>query len=131
MIIIITSSVAILFISTIMMISVREQGREIGMLRAIGISKGTIMKHILTESIIICILGFIIGLIMGYVGAGILNEIIRSTEESIPAGIEITHISLDIILQVCLITLTIGILAGVIPAGWAARLEPVESIRKV
>jgi ABC-type lipoprotein release transport system permease subunit len=131
MIIVITSLVVVLFISTIMVISVREQGREIGMLRAIGISKSTIIKYIVIESVFICILGFILGIILGYAGAGMLDDIIRNTEDDIPVGIEITTITPDLIIQVSLITFVIGILASVTPAVWAARLQPVESIRKI
>jgi ABC-type lipoprotein release transport system permease subunit len=131
MIIIITSAVVMLFISTIMMISVREQGREIGMLRAIGISKSTIIKYILMESVLICMLGFLFGVILGYIGSGILEEIIINTQDEIPVGIEITSITYDLVLQVSLITLAIGVLASLVPAAWASKLTPVESIRKI
>lgn len=131
MIIIITSAVVILFISTIMMISVREQGRDIGMMRAIGISRSTIVKYILTESVIICLLGFVFGLVIGYAGAGILEDIILSTEDQIPAGLELTRVTPDLIIQVSFITIFMGVLSGIIPAAWAAKLTPVESIRKI
>lgn len=131
MIIIITSLVVVLFISTIMMISVQEQGHEIGMLRAIGISKKTIIKQILAESIVICLIGFVAGLIFGYVGADLLEEYILSTEGEIPAGVKLTKITPELILQVSFITLAIGILAGVIPALWASKVTPIRAIRKV
>ncbi|UCH89367.1 MAG: ABC transporter permease [Thermoplasmata archaeon] len=131
MIVIITSCVVVLFISTIMMISVREQGREIGMMRAIGISRTTIVKYILAESLIICILGFIFGVIFGFIGANILEDIILNAEDEIPVGIEVTTVTTELILQVSAITIFIGILASIIPAAWSARLQPVESIRKV
>jgi ABC-type lipoprotein release transport system permease subunit len=131
MIIIITSAVVILFISTIMMISVQEQRREIGMMRAIGISKSTVVRYILVESVVICLIGFIIGLVMGYVGSSVLEEIILSTEDTIPVGVELTTITPDLVFSVSFITILIGIIAGVVPAAWAANLAPVESIRKI
>jgi ABC-type lipoprotein release transport system permease subunit len=131
MIIIITTSVVILFISTIMMISVQEQGREIGMLRAIGISRATVIKYIVIESIIICLIGFVVGVVFGYIGAGLLESIILGSEDQIPVGIKLTSVTPALVLQVSFITIFIGIIAAVIPAVWAARLVPVESIRKV
>lgn len=131
MILIITTFVVILFVSTIMMISVQEQGKEIGMLRAIGISKSTIVKNILAESIMICLIGFIAGALLGIIGSSLLEDFIRSTEQEIPVGIEITTITPGLVLTVSFITIIIGILASIIPAIWASRLVPVESIRKV
>jgi putative ABC transport system permease protein len=131
MIIVITSCVVILFISTIMMISVRERSREIGMLRAIGISKKTIINYILLESIFICAVGFVIGLLFGVIGADILDEVLAGAEEEIPVGVELTTITPGLIFQVSFLTILIGILASLVPAAWASKLMPVDSIRKI
>jgi putative ABC transport system permease protein len=113
------------------MISVRERSKEIGMLRAIGISKRTIIKYVLAESILVCMIGFIIGLSLGIVGADILDEFLKSTEEDIPVGVELTTVTPELVFQVSSITLLIGIMASLVPAAWASKLLPVESIRKI
>lgn len=129
MVIVITAVIALLFIATVMMISVRERTREIGVLKAIGISNTTIFKMVLTESVIICVIASIIGLILGYFGSIILEDYIKSTEPFIPYGLSITKITPGLIGQIIIIALIIGIIAGLLPALWASRLNPVETLR--
>jgi putative ABC transport system permease protein len=129
MVITITAIVALLFIATVMMISVRERTREIGVLKAIGISNSTIFKMVLTESVILCIIASAAGLVLGIIGSGVLDEYIRSTEEFIPYGLSITKITPSLILQILVIALIIGISAGLLPAYWAGKLNPADTLR--
>jgi ABC-type lipoprotein release transport system permease subunit len=61
--------IGMLFVATIMIVSVIERTREIGMLRAIGISRRTVFTQVLTESMILVLLGALIGIAPGYCGA--------------------------------------------------------------
>ncbi len=129
MVIIITILIAALFISTILMISTRERTKEIGALRAIGISKLTINKFIFKESLVICILGLLFGFILGIIGSMALNHYIISTYPYIPEDVKITVITPILLTQVTIITLTIALLACLAPSYWAAKLNPAETIR--
>ncbi len=129
MVVIITVFVAILFISTVLMISTRERSMEIGALRAIGISKLTISKFIFKESVIICTFALIIGLILGYISSNFINDYIINIQPFLPAGFRVTRITPYLILQVSAITFLIALLAGLAPSYWAMRLKPVETLR--
>ncbi len=129
MVIIITILIAALFISTILMISTRERTKEIGALRAIGISKFTINKFILKESLLICIFGLVLGIIIGIIGSYALNQYIISTYTYIPGNIRITVITPLLIIQITTITLIIALLASLAPSYWASKLKPADTIR--
>jgi ABC-type lipoprotein release transport system permease subunit len=129
MVVIITILVAILFISTVLMISTRERSMEIGALRAIGISKGTISKFIFKESLIICLIALAIGLIIGYFASDYINSYIISTQPIVPEGFKVTMITPTLIAQVSILTVIISLLAALGPSYWAMRLKPVETLR--
>jgi ABC-type lipoprotein release transport system permease subunit len=129
MVVIITILVATLFITTVLMISTRERGKEIGALRAIGISKGTINKLILKESFVICIIALIIGLILGYFASNFINDYVTNIQPFLPSGFKVTLITPVLILQVTILSIVIALLASLGPCYWAMRLNPVETLR--
>jgi len=107
-------------ILTIMSIAVNERTNEIGLLRALGSSQRQISVLFLGEALALSMLGGTIGLIIG-AGAA---EIIEWLLPALP-----TQLSLNYILLAELVAITIGLLAGVIPARRAANLDPVEALR--
>ena len=129
MVVIITILVATLFITTVLMISTRERGKEIGALRAIGISKTTINKMILKESFIICLIALVIGLVLGYLASNFINDYIINLQPFIPSGFRVTLITPILIAQVTLLSIVIALLASLGPCYWAMRLNPVETLR--
>ncbi len=126
----ITMVVALLFIVTVMVISVKERTREIGALRAIGFSRSSIFKMVLLEGFIIAAAGFIIGLFFGFIDAWVLDEYIRRTVTGIPAGIHVTEITWVVVLQVTLLGMLIGAVAGLLPAYWATRVNIAQTLRQ-
>ncbi len=106
-------------IANIMFVTVKERTPIIGLKKAIGAKKRSILSEFLLESAIICILGGIIGLILVYLLTVILTSVFNFPV-FISGGILFLAISLCII---------IGILAGIIPALSASRLDPVVAIR--
>lgn len=106
-------------IANIMFVTVKERTSIIGLKKAIGAKKRSILLEFLLEAAIICVLGGIMGLLLVYVLTLILTNIF-----SFPV-----YISSGILLLAISICIFIGIIAGIIPAISAARLDPVVAIR--
>jgi putative ABC transport system permease protein len=106
-------------IANIMFVTVKERTPIIGLKKAIGAKKRSILSEFLLESAIICILGGLIGLILVYILTLILTGVFN-----FPVYISVGILTLAI--SICII---IGILSGIIPALTAARLDPVVAIR--
>jgi len=130
MVIVITTAVALMFISTIMVISVREMQGEIGVLRAMGLSKLTVFKSILAESLLICMSGYFLGVLFGFVGARVLNWYIKTTEEYIPVDFQVTVITPNVIIYAALFALVMGCISGMIPAIWTTRLNITQVLKE-
>lgn len=106
-------------IANIMFVTVKERTAMIGLKKAIGAKRSSIMMEFLLEAAIICIMGGLIGLLLVYI-----LTIVLSSAFSFPVFISAGILTLAI--SMCII---IGILAGIIPASIAARLDPVVAIR--
>lgn len=106
-------------IANIMFVTVKERTSMIGLKKAIGAKKRSILSEFLLESATICIMGGLMGLILVYILTVVLTKAFNFPV-FISAGILILAISICIV---------IGILAGIIPAYSASRLDPVVAIR--
>ncbi len=106
-------------IMNIMLVSVTERTREIGIRKAIGAKKSEILLQFLTESIIISLLGGLIGIIVG-----ILVFSIVSVFAKLPFSVPIWIILLGFIFSSI-----VGIFFGFYPAKVASELNPVEALR--
>ena len=106
-----------------MAMSVAERTREIGIKRAIGGSRGRIIRELVSEAAVIGLIGGLIGLGLGAVVVVVANE----------AGRDSGTILFDLTLGTAIFALSfstiLGVLAGLIPAWSAARLDPVEALR--
>jgi putative ABC transport system permease protein len=106
-------------IANIMFVTVRERTPVIGLKKAIGAKKRTILSEFLLESAFICFIGGAIGLVLVYAMAKILSGPLNF-------NVYISYPVLSLAISICII---IGILAGIIPATIAARMDPVAAIR--
>jgi putative ABC transport system permease protein len=104
-------------IMNIMFVSVRERTKEIGVRKAIGAKRRTILTQFLLESSAICLLGGIAGLVAAILGSMILNQYFPTSIQPSAAIIAIGVSALT------------GIISGFAPAYTAAKLDPVESLR--
>jgi putative ABC transport system permease protein len=107
-------------IVTIMTIAVSERTGEIGLLVALGARRRTILGLFLGEAVALSALGGVIGLILG-IG---LAQLIHLVVPALPV-----HTPVSFVLLAEGIAVAIGLLAGVLPARSAARLDPVEALR--
>ncbi len=106
-------------VMNIMLVSVTERTREIGVRKAVGATKKAITSQFLMESIAICQIGGVIGILMGVLGGNIAAYYLESSIV-FPVGSAIAGV----------VGMTvIGLLFGVYPAWKAAQLDPIESLR--
>jgi putative ABC transport system permease protein len=106
-------------VMNIMLVSVSERTREIGLRKAVGATKKAIVSQFLTETIFICQLGGLIGIVLGIL-AGNGMALWIETEPVIPIWAVLTGFFGMFV---------IALLFGVYPAYKAARLDPIESLR--
>ncbi|MCZ6880479.1 MAG: ABC transporter permease [Gammaproteobacteria bacterium] len=107
-------------IFSIMTISVSERTSEVGLLRALGASKGQILTLFLGEAILLAAAGGFAGLVVGWGGAWMINQLIPSMP---------VHTPLYFVFLAEFAAILIGLLAGVAPARRAAAMIPVEALR--
>lgn len=106
-------------IMNIMLVSVRERTREIGVRRAIGAKQSNILTQFLIEAIVLSLTGGVVGLILGQIAAFFLAII----------GDWVFSIQLDTVLLALGFSLVVGVVFGVWPARTAATLEPIDALR--
>jgi putative ABC transport system permease protein len=106
-------------IMNIMLVSVTERTREIGVRKALGATKMTIMLQFLIEALVLCMLGGLIG-----IGAGIWTSDIMATKYGWN-----TLISSDAIVMAFVFSAAVGVIFGIWPAYRAARLDPIIALR--
>jgi putative ABC transport system permease protein len=114
-------------INTILM-SVHERFQEIGILKTIGAMPWDIFKLIWTETIILCTIGGVLGIILALILSKITEVVIRRILPYSPSG-GLVLIDLKLVLITLAAILCIGLLSGLYPAWRAGRIRPLEAIR--
>lgn len=106
-------------VANIMFVTVRERTSQIGLKKAIGAKRSTILTEFLLESAFLCIIG-------GLIGLGLVWLLSLALSSVLPFPIYIAPNIIGLALSICII---LGILAGIIPASIAAKMDPVVAIR--
>ncbi len=115
-------------INTILM-SVYERTGEIGIMKALGARRGDIFQLIWLETLMICLIGSVVGSIGAWVGAGIVEKAIKSITNLGVSG-SIVQITPAVVGYAILGSIALGFFAGLYPAWRAASMRPVEAIRE-
>lgn len=106
-------------VANIMFVSVRERTSQIGLKKAIGAKKRVILSEFLLESAFLCLIGGLMGLLLVFILTKILSGALNFP----------VYISTDNLVMAISICIIVGVLAGIIPASQAARMDPVVAIR--
>ena len=111
-------------IMNIMLVSVTERTREIGLRKALGARRRDILIQFLTESSLLSLIGGIIGIILGWLISFIVGQIAVANDTAFTP-----IVGTDAILLATIFSAAVGLFFGIYPANRAASLEPVEALR--
>jgi len=106
-------------IMNIMLVTVTERTREIGIMKSVGYSNSNILSLFLLESVMVSLFGGIVGTVIGGLGAYALESAL-----DLPPVFPLKLIEIGIV-----ISILVGITAGLYPARKAARMNPVDALR--
>jgi len=108
-------------IMNIMLVTVTERTREIGIRKAIGASRGTILSQFLMEAVVLCMMGCALGIFLSWAILQTVTTVVSSLEMSF---------SLDggVVLIAVLFCFVIGIVFGLYPANKAAKMKPIDAL---
>ena len=124
LVLILVSAIALVIsgigIMNIMLVTVTERTREIGVRMAIGAARRDILQQFLLEAVLISLAGGVVGIVVG-VG---LPLSVRFLTDAVFVPISVTSIAVAF-----LVSLTVGLIFGLLPANRAARLNPTEALR--
>jgi len=104
-----------------MIMSVLERRREIGIMKAIGATNKYILTQILIESVMISLIGGLIGILIGGLGSYSLRFV--------SAGLARAEVTINLVVGSLLFAISLGLIGGLYPAWKAAKLDPIEAIR--
>ena len=107
----------------IMLTTVTERTREIGLRKAVGARRSDILQQFLVESVVLSVIGGVVGVTFGWLVAHLLGRVQLGGSAITPI------VTLNSVLLATLFSMAVGLFFGIYPANRAAKLEPVEALR--
>jgi len=114
-------------IGNILLISVKERTKELGIRRALGATPGEVRSLIILESVFLTLLAGIIGIILG---AGVLNLINNMTKDNSDFPYTNPTVPIPLVIGALLVMVVLGTLIGLIPAQRAVSIKPIDALRE-
>ena len=108
-------------IMNIMLVTVTERTREIGIRKAIGASRGTILTQFLMEAVVLCMMGCCLGIFLSWAILQIVNTVVASLDMAFRLNLGVVLISVGF----CFV---IGLVFGLYPANKAAKMKPIDAL---
>ena len=109
-------------VMNIMLVSVAERTREIGVRKALGATNADVLFQFLLEAVMLSLIGGVVGVALGVAGSAILPEVLEDLPPAVVTGNEVA--------LAFGVSALIGVVFGVLPAYRSARLQPVEALRR-
>jgi ABC-type antimicrobial peptide transport system permease subunit len=106
-------------IMNIMLVSVTERTREIGLRMAVGARPRDILRQFIAEAVILCLFGGMVGILVGRGASIVVRDVLNWP----------TEISLPAIVAAVVVSVTVGLVFGYYPAWKASRLDPIDALR--
>jgi ABC-type antimicrobial peptide transport system permease subunit len=106
-------------IMNIMLVSVTERTREIGLRMSVGARARDILRQFLTESVVLCLAGGACGILLGWGTSYLVTLLLGWPTESSPESV----------MAAVVVSATVGVIFGYYPAWKASRLDPIEALR--
>jgi putative ABC transport system permease protein len=117
----------IIGVSNIMLVIIKERTQEIGIQRAIGATPGTVIKHIVAESVFLTVMAGYVGLSLGVGLLELLNQILQKGGDEM--FFRRPEVNLSMALSALGVLVVAGIFAGLVPAKRAISIKPIDAIR--
>ena len=119
-------AVVVLGIASVLVVSVVQKRREIGILRAMGATRGQVLRLILVQGAVVGAVGSVLGLLLAVALIWAFTSFVRGSD-----GLPLFNITLPLAtaMRVALVATVCGVVAAIAPARRAARLEPAQAIR--
>ncbi len=116
-------------VANIMLVTVKERTREIGIRKALGANPSSILRLIIFEAILITGISGYIGMLMGIGTTELISSVLSGASSDGPAVFKDPTVNLDVVIGSTLFLIVAGIIAGLIPAIKATRVSPIEAMR--
>jgi len=107
-------------VMNIMLVSVTERTREIGIRKAVGAKRRDIMAQFLVEAMVLCLLGGLLGVLVGYGGAQVVTPLLGGSR---------AVVSPESVMMALSVSIGVGLFFGLYPANRAAALNPIDALR--
>ncbi len=121
-------------VMNIMLVSVVERTREIGIRKALGAKNKSIRRQFMTEAVVICLMGGVIGIVIGVLNGFILSQVagvlVANYEQELASMLHVTvSPSITAIIVSVVFSMLIGVVFGYYPAKRAANMSPIDALR--